>query len=232
MGRQSNQATFASVERHRRHRGIAVAVGVIACAAVVWQSSHATFSATTSSSGNRIGAGTVTIDVNNGGAAMFSTVGGDTALAPGASRSVCIGVGYTGTLAPTSVALYFPNGATQAKEMDAGSGTWNAWQSAVAGGAEMDDNVTLQVEVNNADLATDPGSVCTGTFGDVIAAGTNLRTLISTKSAWGATTSYTVPTMGNGKYRSYRFTYTLGAGAGNNVQGDGVEFTAMWEAQR
>lgn len=230
MGRHNKKAALGPVDRRRRHRGISAAAGLLACAAVVWQSSHATFSDSTSTSGNRIGAGTVDIDVNNAGAALFSAGGGDTALAPGASRSMCIGVGYTGSLPPTSVALYFPHGAAQAKESESG-GAYNAWTSAA--GPEMDDNVTLQVEVNNADLAADPGSGCTGTFvGDVIPAGTNLRTLINTKNAFGAGTSYPVPTMGNGMYRSYRFTYTFAAGAGNGAQGDGIEFTAVWEAQR
>jgi hypothetical protein len=225
MGRHTKKATLTPV-RERRRRAIPVAVGLIACAAVVWQSSHATFSDTTDSSGNRIGAGSVDIEVNNSGSPLFSVALGDTTLAPGASDSACIGVEYRGTLPSAGgVALYFPQSAAQ--ESDNGA-AYGAWADSTA--SMMDDTVTIQVEVNDADLAADPGGACTGNFTDVIPAGTTLRSLISGNSTFAS--GYTVPTMATGTFRSYRFTYTFPGGAPNTVQGDGIEFAARWEARQ
>lgn len=57
----------------------------------------AAFVATTDASGNRIEAGTVEIDDNDGGAALLSFAG----VEPGALESGCITVTFTGSLAST-----------------------------------------------------------------------------------------------------------------------------------
>ncbi|MBU2666328.1 hypothetical protein KOI35_22760 [Actinoplanes bogorensis] len=219
-----------AVKSNRARRGVAAVVGLIACSGVVWQSSHATFTATTSNDGNTLGAGTVAIADNDGGStAMFTP----SAMAPGATGTVCMAVTYTGSLTPTAIKMYFPiTGTNKAQESAAGA-AYVDWADSAA--SEMDDYTTLQIEVNSADLATDPGyGNCApsgvGTFSNVTAA-TSLRTLIKNNQNYAGTT-LSAPTIGQNQWRVFRFTYALPSTAPDSVQGDGVKFGVTWEAQR
>ena len=215
-----------STGRHdRRRRSVAVVVGVLAASTVVWQSSHAAFSSTTTNSGNILGAGTVTITNNNIASAMFSASN----LAPGATASACIGVQYNGSLTPTAIKIY----ASGAQESNAGGG-YGAWANNAV--SEMDDNTSLQIEIDNTDKNADPGNSCVaaGSFVNVTAAapGTNLRTLISTNTDFTSGLASNWGTITATKWRTFRFTYTFSSSAPNSAQGDGVTFDVVWEAQR
>ncbi len=213
-----------------RGRGVAVAVGLLACSGVVWSSSHATFTGSTSNDANTLAAGTVSIADNDGGStAMFTPA----AMAPGATATVCIGVSYTGSLTPTAIKMYFPvTGTNRATESLAGAAYIN-WADSDA--AEMDDYTTLHIEVNSADLSMDPGfnncaPASVGTFSDVVAA-TSIRSLISGNNTYAGTT-LNAPAIAKDQWRVFKFTYLLPSSAPDSVQADGVKFGVTWEAQR
>lgn len=87
--------------RRRRRRGLGalvalpVALGLIGASAVVWESSSAAFTATTSNAANSWAAGTVSLTDDDSATAMFSATG----LVPAATGSKCITVTYGGSAA-------------------------------------------------------------------------------------------------------------------------------------
>lgn len=80
---------------------LAVLLGLLGSGVLVWQSSRAAFTATTSNDTNSWAAGTVSVSDDDSGSAMFTATG----LAPGDTASRCVTVTYTGSLA-SSVKLY------------------------------------------------------------------------------------------------------------------------------
>ncbi|BEP16287.1 hypothetical protein acdb102_45980 [Acidothermaceae bacterium B102] len=70
-------------------------LGIIASAGVVWQSSYAAFSATTSNAGNTLTAGTVKLTDAANGTALLNATG----LKPGSTGVGCIKLTYGGSLA-------------------------------------------------------------------------------------------------------------------------------------
>jgi hypothetical protein len=225
-----NTAVRTVSTTRRLGRGVAAGVGLVACAGIVWTSSHATFSDTTSNSGNTIGAGTLDLN-NNRATAMFDPLA--TPVGPGyVSTPVCISVTNTGSLTPTTTKMYLPNGS--AMEREGAGGTYAPWVTTVGPAyPAMDDNSTLYVE-ESAEQNSDPGSTCLASgYSDKVgtsSAGTNLKTLLDSNNAWA--NGITVANIPQGKFRSYRFTYSLLSTAPNAAQGDGIQFDVTWEAQR
>lgn len=80
---------------------LAVTAGIALSGALVWQSSYAAFTATTSNPGNSWTAGSIALADNDSGAALFTASG----LVPGSTGSRCITVDYTGTVG-AAVKLY------------------------------------------------------------------------------------------------------------------------------
>jgi hypothetical protein len=217
-------------KKRRRGNGIAVTIGLLACASVVWQASHSAFSGTTSNSNNQMSTGTVSITDSDSGSAMITA----TNLLPGGpAQTACIGVQYTGSISPSAIKVY----ATSALESNAG-GAYVAWANNAV--SELDDNLNLTIEVNTTDMTSAPTSLtdCTpagytaytatpvlaGTTGSLksfINSNTNFATGLA--SQWGTVTTT--------KWRVFRFTYSLAAAAPDTVQGDGVQFSVVWEAQ-
>jgi hypothetical protein len=82
--------------RSRRLMAVAVPLGMIASGVLVWQSSYAAFTATTTNPGNTFSAGSVTLtDDHQPATVLFNA----SALKPGSTGSSCIKVTYNGTLA-------------------------------------------------------------------------------------------------------------------------------------
>lgn len=79
----------------------AIVTGLLASGAMIWQSSQAAFTAASSSPTNTWNAGTVILDDDDNGVAMFTA----TNLKPGSTGSKCLAVTYTGTLT-ANVKLY------------------------------------------------------------------------------------------------------------------------------
>jgi hypothetical protein len=80
---------------------LAVVAGIALSGALVWQSSYAAFTATTSNPGNSWTAGTIALADNDSGAALFNASG----LVPGSTGYRCITVDFTGTVG-AQVRLY------------------------------------------------------------------------------------------------------------------------------
>lgn len=94
----------------------ALPVGLLASGALVWQSSYAAFSATTSNPGNAWAAGSVVLADNDSGVALFNTTD-DGTLKPGSTRSRCIRVDYTGSLA-SDIRLFVTTPSAGATSLD------------------------------------------------------------------------------------------------------------------
>lgn len=81
----------------RKLRGAVVGIVVFAVAAACAAAAYAAFSAKTSNGGSSFAAGTVSLTDNDGGSAMLSL----SSALPGASRTSCIRLSYSGSLAST-----------------------------------------------------------------------------------------------------------------------------------
>lgn len=87
-------------------RWSALPVGLVLSAALVWQSSYAAFTATTSNTANNWATGNVALTDDDGGAAFFTTATNTGNLAPSAPDvAKCLVVTYNGSLA-ANVGLY------------------------------------------------------------------------------------------------------------------------------
>lgn len=95
---------------------VAVPVGLVMSLAVTWGSTHAAFTASTGNVGNSWQTGSVVLADSDSEAALFSTPT-DGALKPGATRSRCIRIDYTGDLA-AEVRMYVGTPAGGATALD------------------------------------------------------------------------------------------------------------------
>ena len=219
-----NKADRPAGEKQRRgRRGVAAVLGLLACSAVVWQSSHATFTATTSNDGNSFGTGSVSIIDNDGGSTALFTL---PALAPGQTGTACIGVSYTGSLTPSGIHVYFPNANASEKDNGGSSSTWNSDAN-----AQMDDFIDMKIDASDTDQAGTPGMTCSAAnYNTVVSPTARLNTLIGTNKDYAS--GLTGPVSAQNQWRSYRFTYTFRSDAPNAAQGDSVQFQINWEAQK
>src|ERR1700712_4334228 len=83
-----------------------VPLGIVASGVLVWQSSYAAFSATTTNPNNTFSAGSVLLTDNHQPSSVLFNA---TALVPGSTDSSCIKVTYNGNLA-ADVKLYVKSG--------------------------------------------------------------------------------------------------------------------------
>jgi hypothetical protein len=182
-------------------------LGILASAGMVWQSSYAAFSATTSNAGNTLTAGTVKLTDSANGTAMLNTTG----LKPGSTGTACIKLTYGGSLAA-------------ATKLYVGSGDLTTTTP-----SNLAPYLTLKVDEGTGvdPLCTDfvsstniynPTSAVTSTLATFAAASTNFATGVG---AWAPA--------GSGAVKTYRFSWTVqdtNAAQGLNAT---VKFT--WEAQ-
>ncbi|MEX0152962.1 TasA family protein [Microbacterium sp. LMI1-1-1.1] len=181
---------------------IAVPAALVAAGIVVSSSSYAAFSDTTSNDGNSWRAGTVQLDDDDAGQALFTVPNAK----PGDGGTTCITVTSTGSLA-SDVRLY---------AVDA------------TGSNALPDHLALAVEVGTGGGS---GS-CDGfqPEGDAVFRGTVAQfTSAHTSFADGAPSWN--PTGAPPESRTYRFSWQLDADAPNSVQGGTASTTFVWEAQ-
>ena len=81
---------------------LAVVVGWIAGAGVVWKTSYAAFSSTTTNGPNTLSAGTVALTNDSAASVLFNSSG----VKPGSTGTTCLNVTYSGTLNTAGVRLY------------------------------------------------------------------------------------------------------------------------------
>lgn len=100
---------------------VAVPVGLVASLALTWGSTHAAFSASTGNVGNSWQTGSVVLADSDSGSALFTTDSAvspnDSALKPGSTRSRCIRIDYTGSLA-ADIRMYVGTPASGATALD------------------------------------------------------------------------------------------------------------------
>jgi hypothetical protein len=201
----------------------AVPVGLVLSAAVVWQSTAAAFTATTDNAGNTWQAGTVVLADSQGGSKLFDTTTGDGALHPGSTRSRCIRVDYTGTLA-ADIRLYVTSPDALAVTLDpylvmsVERGQDVAATTPVAPDCSTGFTVPATL-LYNAAPASDPGATRTSTMADL-------------KASHGDYTHGlhvgTGPVAG-GTSLTFRITYRVADD--NHAQGTSSKATFTWEAQ-
>jgi predicted ribosomally synthesized peptide with SipW-like signal peptide len=181
-------------------------LGIVAC--IAGAGVFSAFSSQTENAGNVITTGTVLIENNSGGTAMYQL----TAAKPGESKSSCIKVTYKGSL-PATVKLFTPSTI-----------------------GELGPYVNLKVEAGTQTTSTFPsceGFTAYGT-GGTLYEGT-LSAFATEKNSYTNGIS-TFPT-GATKWETnnsvvYKFTVTLSSSAPNTAQGATTGSHAFrWEAQ-
>lgn len=183
-------------------------LGILASAGVVWQSSYAAFSGTTSNAGNSWTAGTVKLTDSASGTAMVNLGN----LKPGSTGTNCITVTYGGSLA-AATKLYVASG-----DLTSTTAPNNLAQYVtlkVDEGAGGDAACTGFVFGSNDYNAT---NATTGTIADFATTYTNFANGAGT---WAPAS--------NGVTRTYRFTWTVQDD--NNAQGLNATVKFTWEAQ-
>ena len=179
-------------------------LGVFGASAMVWQASNAAFTATTSDGVNTFSAGTVALNDNDLGAALFNASN----LKPGSTGTACIRVTYSGTLA-AGVRLY-------------------ASGASATNGLDTYLTVTVDEGTNSSGTAGACGTWTSATGGAGISTSTlNAFTTARTTYATGAGTW----NPGGAATKDYQITYTLSAAAPNTVQGGTAQVSFVWEAQ-
>jgi predicted ribosomally synthesized peptide with SipW-like signal peptide len=184
-------------------KGLATLIVIGVTGALAAFGTFAGFSDTTTNSGNKFTAGTVTL-TNNSTSAMFNNVTGGTPGAPTVDR--CIKVAYTGSLAAT-VKLYTTD--------------------ATGGALDQYTDVTITPGTYSGPDPAFPG--CTGFTADAggaIYTG-SLDTFRTSKSSYAnGVTAVAAPST------VYKFSYTVSASAPNSAQGASTgTHSYTWEAR-
>jgi hypothetical protein len=204
--------------RARRLRAAIAVVGLLGSGLVVWQSSQAAFTATTSNPSNSWAAGTVSLTDDDGGnspttgTAMFSTAVATANLKPGDTGTKCIAVTYGGSFTSVpAVKLYVTN--------PSGTGLGTYLDFTVEEGTNGQGDF--------AGCGTFAGSFLYKSGTPVGSTGT-LAYLTSNMTDYSNGVGTWTPTA-TGQTKAYRFTYTVQ----NNdlAQGKNVTVSLVWEAR-
>jgi hypothetical protein len=182
-----------------------VPVSILVSGLLVWQSSYAAFSSTTSNPTSNWTSGTVALTDDDGGTALFTA----SALKPGATGTKCIVVTSSGNLA-SAVKLYATTYSTT-----------NALSSYV--------NLVVDEGTGGTFASSGPSS-CTG-----FASGGNDFTgtlaTFSAKTSFATGVSAWAPTGSGSESKTFRISYTIDAATPNSAQGGTAAVGFTWEAQ-
>lgn len=178
-----------------------VAVGLLASSFVIWQSSNAAFTATTTNGSNTFGTGSVIIS-SAPGTALFTVTG----MKPGSTGSACLTVTYSGTLA-AAVKLYGVSASAT---------------------NSLDTYLTMQIDETTGTGGTVTGPSCAGLGAVTNLFNSTLSSFSSTKTSYATGVSSWAPS--GAATKDYKFTYTLSAGAPNSVMSSTAAITFTWEA--
>ncbi len=184
-----------------------IPLGILMSAGVVWQSSYAAFSATTTNGGNTLTAGTVKLTDAANGTALLNATG----LKPGSTGTACIKLTYGGSLA-AATKLYVASGDLTSTtpsnlapyltlKVDEGTGSDPA----------CSDFVQTANDFN-------PTNATTGTLNTFATGATNFATGLG---SWAPAA--------NGAVKTYKFSWTVQDN--NAAQGLNATVKFTWEAQ-
>jgi len=184
---------------------LALPLGLIGSAALVWQASYAAFTATTTNPGNSWTAGTVVLSDDDGATAIITA----THLKPGSTDTRCIEVWYTGNLG-AAVELYLSPGDLVTTP-------------------DLAPYLQLTVEEGSGGGAGNcAGFTPTSTLYPASGTGT-LSGFSSTHGSYATGAGAWAPV--TAENRTYRFTWTLDPNTTNPAQGDTATATFTWEAR-
>jgi Camelysin metallo-endopeptidase len=188
----------------RRSRWLIWPLAALLTLVVVGQASYAAFSAKVANSSNNLGAGTVVLNDDDSGSALFSLSN----LKPGSSGSRCIAVTSSGSL-PSAVKLYGTDAATT-KGL-AGYVSWSVTQG--TGGSFS--------SCSGFTALSSGASVYSGTLSGFTGSATSYA---SGLGSWS-------PTGSASDTRTFQVAYTLSSSTPDSAQGGTATFGLTWEAQ-
>jgi len=195
----------ADAERRRSHRilpaVVAVLLGLVVSAGLIWHASYSAFSSQVSSPSNNWATGTVKLTGDNAGAALFSAAN----LKPGSTGTKCITVTSTGSLTSV-VKLYTTHGVTT---------------NALAKGIDL--------TITQAD-GTLPTGGCSAVTGTQIFTGT-LDSLEASNTSYSTGLAPWTANGGDSSSKTYQITYTVDGNISNDAQGGTAAVDFVWEAQ-
>jgi hypothetical protein len=201
--------------RTRRLVALAAApIAVIAAAGMVWQSSYAAFSADTRNAGNSWSTGTLTLNNDGNGTAMFQVSN----MTPGQTGSHCIQVTSTSSV-PGTVKLYLMNPVTSAAGLEGHlritvqSGTGATYAGGC--GAFVADSTPTQPIINGTNYTLQQAATAFNSYG-------------TGAGAW-------VTTGAASESKSYKFTWSMDNNLTqteiDQLQGSHVGTDFEWEIQ-
>ena len=198
--------TYRTVRRPGRRagrRGLAASVllGLLISACLIWQTSAAAYHDDTGNAVDSWETGSVALDDDDSGAAMFTVRG----LRPGMTGTHCITVISTGTV-PSTVRLFgtapaATNGLDGYLRLTVTEGTGGSFGSCTG-------FTPIGSDLYAGTLATFPATFATG---------------LGTWAPAGTTST--------AETRTYRFTYLFDGNAPNGTQNSSASITFTWEAQ-
>ncbi|MDX6214281.1 MAG: hypothetical protein QOF82_3368 [Frankiales bacterium] len=182
-------------------------LGILASAGMVWQSSYAAFSGTTSNPGNSLTAGTVTLTDAANGSAMLTATG----LKPGSTGTACLELTYGGNLA-AATKLYVAGG-----------------DLTTTTPSNLAPYLTLKVDEGAGSAANCSDFVPSANdYNPTGSTALTLTTFASSATSFANGVGAWMPA-GAGATRDYRFTWTVQDN--NAAQGLNATVTFTWEAQ-
>jgi hypothetical protein len=208
------------VRKRRNAMILAVPLGLVVSGALVYQSSSAAFTATTTTAQESWTAGTVVLDQNSSTSLPWTAVAG---LAPSSTATKCVRVDYTGSL-NADISLYVT-----------GFGVTYAADNAT----DLEDYLLFTVKGIDGDQTSDGIGGCASgaTSGAQLLSPviTNVKAK-DLNASWnsfasGSKASGVTGTNAGHHYVTYMITYTVDASATNFAQGDNVRLSFQWEAQ-
>lgn len=188
----------------RHSRWVVWPVAFVVAGLVVAQGSYSAFSAKVSNAGNSFSVGTVALNDDDAGSALFSL----TNLRPGSSGTQCITVTSTGTL-PSTVKLY-----------TSGASTTKALASYV--------NLTI-TQGSGGSYGSCSGFVAQSS-GSSLYAGT-LAALTGSATGFATGLGSWAPTGTGTESRTFQFGYVISSGTPDSAQGGTASVGFTWEAQ-
>ncbi len=199
-----------------------VPVGLVLSVALTWSSTHAAFSANTQNPGNSWQTGSVVLTDNDSGTALFQSAS-ESGLTPGAARSRCIRLDYTGDVA-ADIRMYVGTPAGGATTLD----------RFLVMSVERGQNVTASTPVA-ADCTTGFTSTASPTFlfntrqaNDALADQTATLTTLRTRADY--TTGLPLgPSVAPGTSLTLRISYLVKDD--NDAQRTRSDATITWEAR-
>ena len=187
------------MDRTARVQVVAILVGVLAASALVWQTSGAAFTASTSESGD-FSTGTVTLTDDDAGSTSLTV----TDWIPGDSTEACVTVDYGGSVDLTAPATFAV-----------------AYSNDTVVGDGLADNLDIVVQTGTAGSdCTDPSTTFTADGSPIQTDLASLQTAGAQNTAWTPTTTDTT--------RPFLITVTLNGSTGNDAQGERTTATFTW----